>query len=425
MLDLLFREARVLIDGTEHIVNVGVTGGSIVEVATSITRPARKEIPCNGMMLLPGAIDMHVHMRDPGMTHKEDLESGTLAAVLSGVTTVADMPNTRPPTLTASAFLAKVARASEVAACNVLFYMGLGRDNVNEIEAVAQHSSLAGVKVFLGATTGDLLSGDKALSQAVDRLPLMFAFHAEMESELIRARMRATPDADASRHHVLRPVEAAMAGARAVASLAGHGRRLHICHLSAAGETDLLDPAQGLTGEVSPHHLWFTHQDTARLGNLLKVNPPVRTPDDRDALRAALADGRIQAVATDHAPHTLADKSEPYSTAPSGVPGVDTLVPSTLALVRDGFLTLSRAVDALSATPARLLGLSRKGRIAEGFDADLFLWHPGDSWTPADRDILSRCGWSPFTGIRLASRPRAVWVAGRRAVGPVPASNHE
>lgn len=414
MQDLVFKAARILEAGVPGIRDVAVADGAIVDVAARLDVPARAEVDCAGLWLLPGAIDMHVHLRDPGLTHKEDLASGTAAAVAAGVTTVADMPNTRPPTLTADAFHAKVARAREVARCNVLFYMGLGADNVDEIAAVAGHPSIAGVKVFLGATTGDLLSGETALSRALERIPLTFVFHAEREHLLRRAMaaFRGTPTA--ADHHVVRPAEAAVEGARTVASLARPGRRLHIAHLSCADEIPFLDPDRGITGEAAPHHLWFTADDTAAQGNRLKVNPPVRTAADRDALRCALADGRIAAVATDHAPHTLDEKALPYPEAPSGVPGVETLVPATLALVRDGVLTMARAVDAMSAAPARLLGLDAKGRVAPGFDADLFLWDPAGTWTPAAADLHSRCGWSPFEGMPLAARPKAVWLAGMR-----------
>jgi dihydroorotase len=416
MPDLVFKAARVLDGNAEVIRDVALRGDRIDDVAASIGTPARSEIDCAGLWLLPGAIDMHVHLRDPGMPHKEDIASGTAAAVAAGVTTVADMPNTRPPTLTAEAFMAKLDRARRVARCNVLFYMGLGADNEDEIAAVVGHPAFAGVKVFLGATTGDLLSGEAALVRALDRIDAPFVFHAERESLLRAAKDAFEGVPTAADHHRLRPAAAAVDGARFVASLAAPGRRLHICHLSCGDELPFLDAARGITGEVAPHHLWFTADDTAALGNRLKVNPPVREAADRSALRAALADGRIAAVATDHAPHTADEKALPYPEAPSGTPGIDTMVASTLALVRDGVLTMARAVDAMSGAPARLLRLGTKGRIAPGCDADLFLWDPAAAWTPAATDLGTRCGWSPFEGMTLAARPKAVWLAGRRVV---------
>lgn len=414
MHDLVFKAARLLEGDAEAVRDVAVRDGRIVEVGAFIDAPAGSEIDCGGLWLLPGAIDMHVHLRDPGLTHKEDMASATAAAVAAGVTTVADMPNTRPPTLTAETFFAKVDRARTAGRCNVLFYMGLGANNVGAIAAVADHPSFAGVKVFLGATTGDLLSGETALARALDRIDALFVFHAERESVLRAAKDAFSGLPTVADHHRLRPAAAAVDGAHFVASLAAPGRRLHVCHLSCSDELPFLDPARDITGEVAPHHLWFTAEDAAAQGNRLKVNPPVRGPLDRAALRAALADGRIAAVATDHAPHTAAEKALPYPEAPSGVPGIDTMVPSTLALVRDGTLTMARAVDAMSGAPARLLGLGTKGTVAPGFDADLFLWNPAVSWTPVATDLGTRCGWSPFEGMPLAARPKAVWRAGRR-----------
>jgi dihydroorotase len=415
--DVVFREARILEDGVDRCADVAIQDGLIQAIRPGIAGDGVDEVACGGRWLLPGAVDMHVHMRDPGMTHKEDLRTGTAAAVAGGVTTVCDMPNTRPPVLGIDELRAKAGRARAVARCDVRFFVALGRDNVDAIARCTAEPSFAGVKVFLGATTGDLLSDDGALERAVDALPCLFVFHAEDEGVLRRSLGAAGASPDASAHHLLRPTEAAVEGARRIAALARPGRRLHICHLSAAGELPFLaGDSGGPTGEVAPHHLWFTADDTARIGNLLKVNPPVRLGTDRDALRAALADGRIAAIATDHAPHTLDEKAAPYPVAPSGVPGIDTLVPSTLRLVQIGVLSMARAVDALSAAPARLLGLADRGRVAEGLRADLYLWDERKTWVVDRPDMLTKCGWSPFEGATLAARPDAVWFEGHKVV---------
>ncbi len=397
---------------------MAVRAGVIERVAPSLSGPAREEVDCHGLALLPGAVDLHVHLREPGMTHKEDIASGTEAAVSAGVTTVFDMPNTSPPTTTLERLAEKAGAAARSARCHVRFYLALTADNLDEIERAASHPAFAGVKVFLGSTTGRTLVEDPGvIARALDRVPALFAFHAELESVLAAVR-GSIPRPTASHHQVLRPAEAAVAGARLVADLASRpGRRLHLCHLSSAGEIAVLSrarPASRLTAEVTPHHLFFTHEDTDRLGNLLKVNPPVRAPADRDALLAALRDGPVNALATDHAPHTRHEKSLPYPQAPSGVPGLDTLVPAALRLVQVGALDLPRAVGLLSENPAGIAGLDRKGRVAEGYDADLILCDLDRTWTPADADVRTRCGWTPFAGRTLAARPLAVWVQGRR-----------
>jgi dihydroorotase len=416
MYSIVFKEARLPFNDEGQVADVAVSDGVIVRIDPTIGQNARCEIRCRGNWLLPGAIDMHVHLRDPGLTHKEDIVSGTEAAVRSGVTTVADMPNTVPPTVTAADFLAKVERARKAAKCNVLFYMGLGDSNVDEIERVCSHPLLAGVKVFLGATTGDMVSSESALSKAIENLDQLFVFHAEDEGVLRQAKANFEETPTATDHHVIRPAKAAIEGAKLISSLAKEGRRLHIAHLSTAAEIAFLNPKLGITGEVSPHHLYFNVEDTARVGNLLKVNPPVRLESDRLALLEALADGRIGVIATDHAPHTHAEKALPYPQAPSGVPGLDTLVASILNLVKNKRLTMTRAVDAMSATPAKLLGLTKKGRVAVGADADLILWNQQQAWVPSSLDIYSRCDWSPFEGVTLASRPYGVWVKGIQMV---------
>jgi dihydroorotase len=419
MYDVVFRQATTVVRGQVRVADVAVRAGRIERVDDRIGALAAEEVLCEGLVLLPGAIDLHVHLREPGGSHKEDVASGTAAAVAGGITTVLDMPNTSPATTTLEALEAKAAIARGAARCNVRFFVGLTHDNVGELERAIRHPDFAGVKVYLGSTTGDLLVTDPAVvDRALNAVPALFAFHAELESVLATTR-GSMEDPDVTAHHVLRPAEAADEGALLVTELAGvPGRRLHVCHLSSKREVEILSCgnqlASPVTSEVTPHHLFFTEADAAHQGNRLKVNPPIRYASDRDALRAALAGGRIAAVASDHAPHTAEEKAQPYYRAPSGVPGLDTLVPAVLRLVQLGELTLAIAVAVLAENPARIAGLRDKGRIEEDADADLALYDLTRSWTPLPADLRTRCGWTPFEGVTLGPRPMSVWVGGKR-----------
>jgi len=418
--DIVFKSATTVLEGETVSTDVGVRSGIIEKVGSIESQPASIEIPCEGLLLMPGAIDIHAHLREPGGIQKEDIASGTATAVASGVTTVLEMPNTNPPTVTASALSDKVAIADRNALCHVRFYMALTSDNLDELEEAADVPGFAGVKVYLGSTTGRILLTDfNALESALARIPALFAFHAELES-VLTTNKDAVDDPDASDHHVLRPARAVAEGTRLVLSYASRpGLRLHLCHLSSAEELELLAAASCLsmpTSEVTPHHLWFTHEDTATAGNLLKVNPPIRDKHSRDSLFEAMRDGLITAVSTDHAPHTLLEKGRPYAHSPSGVPGLDVMAPCVLRYVQTGCLPLHRAFEVLCESPAAIAGIDRKGRIREGYDADLALWDLAETWMIDRRDIRSRCGWSPFEGRTLAARPKGVWVMGKQVV---------
>jgi dihydroorotase len=414
MLDIVFKQATI-VNGDEVVMrDVGVQGSKIELVAPSTRHEARKEIDCTGFFLLPGAIDIHVHLREPGMTDKEDIESGTRAGALSGVTTCFDMPNTIPPTTTVERFLEKVEIARRKACCNVKFFMALSREeDLKEIEKASKHEAFAGVKVFLGSTTASLLLSEiKVLEKTVQELDVLFAFHSEVESHI---RHPTDDRMDASMHHILRPTKAVVEGLCLILELAKKSRaRLHVCHVSSKDEVSMLKEswASRLSAEVTPHHLFFTCEDTKRLTNLLKVNPPVRTREDRDALLSALKEGIFSVIASDHAPHLLKEKAMPYAKAPSGVPGLDTIVPFTLHLVQENVITLPKAQYLLSTGPARIARLHNKGLVAEGFDADLILCDLQSRWHVMNQDILSKCGWSPFAST-LCAKPVKVFVMGR------------
>lgn len=413
MPDLIFRNGILpeICDNAPH--SVLVRDGIIQEIDPRDDSAQWTGIDCRGMLLLPGAIDMHVHFREPGATHKEDLASGAAAAASGGVTTVADMPNNTPAIVTAEAFLAKAALANRISSCDVKLYMGLAAGNLNEISEVCGHPGFAGVKVFLGATTGSLLCDLDTLRLAAARLDCLFVFHAESNTVLQRASAAFGPGQSASDHLSLRPVEAALSAVSDIASVYRPGMRFHICHVSTAAELEIIRATPGMTCEAAPHHLAFDASLADRLGDLAKMNPPLRAESDRAGLMSALRAGRIDCLATDHAPHTLEEKSRPWPQAPAGVPGVETLVPWTLGQVQAGSIPLSLAIALLSTNPARILGLSDRGSIRPGLRADIMVWDPRSRWTVAREDIRSKCGWSLFEGMELAGRPRHVCSNGK------------
>lgn len=405
MPDLVLKNV-VIPDTNDHSrVTVTVSDGVVSSIGPGCGGCGPDGIDCDGAWLLPGAIDMHVHFRDPGATHKEDIRSGSGAALRAGVTTVADMPNNTPPIISAGTFLEKADRVQASGMCDVFLYMALTSDNIDEIRKVSNHPAFAGVKVFLGATTGSMLCNIDTVARAAAALDCLFVFHAEAEDVMREAALAFGPGRSASGHLALRPVQAAVAAVRRIASVYRPGMRFHVCHVSTVAELEIIEAADGITCEAAPHHLAFSDAMTATAGDFAKMNPPLRTEADRAALFQALIDGRIDCLATDHAPHLPDEKTRPWPLAPSGVPGVDTLVPWTLKLVQDGILGVDDAVRLLSTGPARILGLKDRGRVEAGLRADLIVWHPESSWRVSNADIRSKCGWSLFDGMPLAGLP--------------------
>jgi len=411
--DLLFSEVRLPgLDGPETF-DVVVDGGLIVDVGRHFQGCAASVVPGRGRLLMPGAIDMHVHFREPGATHKEDLASGSNAALLAGVTTVCDMPNNTPPITTASEFMSKAELAAKSGRCDVMLYMALTASNLEQVAMVKSHPAFAGVKVFLGATTGNMICDIDAVARAAAVLDSLFVFHAESDVVLRQVAARLGEGTSAGDHLALRPVIAATTAVRQIASTWRPGMRFHICHVSCREEVEIISSSGGITCEAAPHHMGLSAADTGRLGNLAKMNPPLRDSEDAESVLQAVCSGAIDCVATDHAPHTLAEKAVPYPKAPAGVPGVDTLVPFVMSLVRSGRMTTRRAAAVTAGNPARILGLSDRGAIAPGMRADLYLTDPSREWVVSDGEIRSKCGWSPFSGRTLSSRPDVVCFKGR------------
>ena len=312
-------------------------------------------------------------MREPGLEHKEDLESGGRAAVKGGVTSVFEMPNTKPLTVTEAALADKVRRATNRMYCDFAFYMGGTRENVNQLADFERLPGCAGIKVFMGSSTGELLvEDDEGVARILAQTNRRAAFHSEDEYRL-RQRLNEQIAGNPASHPIWRDAEAARLCTERLIRIARKQRkRIHVLHVSTADEMPLLAANKDVaTVEVTPHHLTLSSDDYARLGTLLQMNPPVRSKEHQRAIWQALQSGIVDILGSDHAPHTLEEKAKPYPNSPSGMPGVQTLVPVMLDHVNKGHLSLERFVDLTSHGPARIFGISRKGRIAEGYDADL------------------------------------------------------
>ena len=420
----LIREARVVNDGRSFDADVLVRGGVIERVAEEGIGSALgvKEFNAEGRWLLPGAIDDQVHFREPGLTHKDDIAHGSAAAVAGGITSYMEMPNTDPPALTQQLLADKYVRAAATSVANHSFYMGVGNANLDEVLRTDPRT-VCGLKAFLGSSTGDLLVDDpNMLEQLFRKAHMILAVHAEHEPT-IRANMEAAKakwgeDIPLAEHPFIRSAEGCYRSSSwAVGMAREHGTRLHVLHISTARELALFDAGplekKRITAEACVHHLWFTDADYATKGALIKWNPAVKTREDRDAIRAAVNEGRIDVVATDHAPHTLEEKSRPYAKCPSGGPLVQHALVAMLELMHEGLYTIEQVVEKMCHAPSRLFNVNGRGYVREGAFADMVLVDPDAPWTVSKENILYKCGWSPFEGTRFRSRVLRTWVNGQ------------
>ncbi|MGZ5851228.1 MAG: dihydroorotase [Hyphomicrobium sp.] len=417
--DLVLRGATVVNHDGEGVRDVAISGGRIAALGELGSAAAAETVDARGLHILPGVIDTQVHFREPGLEHKEDLETGSRAAVLGGVTAVFEMPNTKPLTTTAATLADKVTRARNRMFCDFAFYVGGTRENIGDIPGLERLEGSAGIKVFMGSSTGDLLVDDEAsLAQIVANLSRRAAFHAEDEARL-KERMGLRRAGDPSSHPEWRDAQAALIATTRLVRLAErYKKRVHILHVSTADEMAFLSDHKGWASvEVTPHHLTLVAPDCYReLGTYAQMNPPVRDEAHRRAIWAALSSGVVDVLGSDHAPHTREEKDHAYPGSHSGMTGVQTLVPIMLDHVNAGWLSLARFVDLTSAGPQRLFGIRGKGRIAVGYDADLTIVDMKRSETITNAWIASRCGWTPYDGRKVTGWPVGTFVRGRRAV---------
>lgn len=417
--DLLLKGATVVNHDGKGVRDIGISNGRIAALGTLTNARAAETINCEKLHILPGVIDSQVHFREPGLEHKEDLESGSRGAVLGGVTAVFEMPNTKPLTTSAETLADKVRRARHRMFCDFAFYVGGTRENIAEIPTLEKLEGSAGIKVFMGSSTGDLLvDDDVSLDKIIAALSRRAAFHAEDEDRL-KARMGYRRPGDPASHPVWRDAEAALMATRRLVKLAErHRRRVHVLHVSTVDEMEFLkDHKDWATVEVTPHHLTLVAPDCyERLGTYAQMNPPVRDERHRAGLWAAVQAGVVDVLGSDHAPHTREEKDHAYPASHSGMTGVQTLVPTMLDHVNAGHLTLQRFVDLTSAGPARIFGLRGKGRIAVGYDADLTVVDLKRQEVISNDWIASRCGWSPYDGMKVTGWPVGTFVRGRRVM---------
>ncbi len=399
--------------------DIGVRNGRIAALGAFPAEAGGEVIDCTGLHILPGVIDTQVHFREPGLEQKEDLETGSRAAVLGGVTAVFEMPNTRPTTTSADALADKVRRARHRMFCDFAFYVGATHDNVNDIPELERLEGSAGIKVFVGSSTGDLLVEDEpTLDRIIATIRRRAAFHAEDEARL-RERAGLRRPGDPSSHPEWRDEIAALTATQRIVRLAEkHGRRIHILHVSTAEEVAFLaEHKEWASVEVTPHHLTLVAPDCyLRLGTYAQMNPPVRDERHRSALWSALSSGIVDVLGSDHAPHTRDEKDHPYPQSHSGMTGVQTLVPIMLDHVNAGRLSLERFVDLTSHGPQRLFGIRNKGRIAVGYDADLTIVDLKRQQTIENSMIASRCGWTPYDGVTVTGWPVGTFVRGHRVM---------
>jgi dihydroorotase len=420
----LIKNAQVVLPDGVIATNVLIDGHRIAAIDAAVHTGADDVVDAAGLHLLPGLVDDQVHFREPGLTHKEDLFTASRACAKGGVTTFLEMPNTIPNATTQELLNAKLALAAEKSAVNYGFYIGATPNNLDELRRA---TNTPGIKIFIGSSTGDLLVDDQeSLERIFAETTLPITAHCEDEATVRANAERYRGVTDVAVHSKVRDVAAATIATRRAIDLARrHRHRFHVLHVSTGAESDVLgeyyagvgeDPARRLiTAEACPHHLLLNVDDYPRLGTLAQMNPSLKTAEDNRRLWQALSDGRIQVIATDHAPHTLEEKRKPYPASPSGMPLVENSLALMLNEVHHGRCTLEQVVRWMCDAPARVWDIVGKGRIAVGYDADLVLVDLNRRHSIRNADQLTKCGWSAWDGVELTGLPVRTWVRGREA----------
>ncbi len=420
MFDLILRHGTLVTPNGTGLGDVGVRAGRIAAIGDLAAASAAQTIDARHLHVLPGCLDTQVHFREPGLTHKEDLATGTAAAALGGITAVFEMPNCKPSTTTPELIADKVRAAAGRAWVDHAFYIGGSAENADRLGTWERVPGCCGTKVFLGSSTGSLLVEDDAtLDRILASVRRRMAVHSEDEQRLKERRILIPAGAGAEWHPQWRDEDTALiATSRLLAAARRAGKRVHVLHITTADELDLLRMHKDLaTVEVLPQHLTLAAPGCyERLGTLAQMNPPIRDARHQAALWAAVRDGTVDVLGSDHAPHTREEKAQAYPASPSGMPGVQTILPLMLDHVAHGRLTLERVVDLLAHGPQRVFGIAGKGRLAVGYDADLTVVDLKRTHTISDGEQASRCGWTPFAGMTVTGWPVATIVRGAQVM---------
>ena len=416
--DLILKGGTVVNHDGKGLRDIGVRAGRIAAIGDLGQASAGEVIDCTGLHILPGVVDSQVHFREPGLEHKEDLETGSRAAVLGGVTAVFEMPNTNPLTTSEETLADKISRATNRMHCDFACWVGGTRENAKDVGELERLPGAAGIKVFMGSSTGNLLvEDDEGVFSILKNTRRRAAFHSEDEFRL-RERLGERVEGDPSSHPIWRDELAALQCTERLVSVARRARaRIHVLHISTAEEILFLEQHKDVAScEATPHHLTLSADDYAQLGTLIQMNPPVRSARHRDGVWHGISQGIVDVLGSDHAPHTLEEKAKPYPASPSGMTGVQTLVPIMLDHVNAGRLSIERFVDLSSHGPQRLFGMARKGRIAAGYEADFTVVDLKRRETITNAQAGSKAGWTPYDGRQVTGWPVGTIIRGNRVM---------
>lgn len=421
----LIKAATIVNEGQQIVADVLIKDGFIAKIGQNLSAPGAQEINAEGQYLLPGMIDDQVHFREPGLTHKADIFTESMAAVAGGITSFMEMPNTVPNTLTQELLADKYEIAAQTSLANYSFYMGASNDNIEEV-LKTDPKNVCGIKVFMGSSTGNMLvDNEKTLEHIFSKAPILVATHCEDEAtirhNLAEFKAKYGDDLTIEMHPLIRSAEACYKSSSLAVELAKrYQTRLHILHISTAKEIALFDNTiplkdKKITAEACVHHLWFNDKDYAQKGNFIKWNPAVKTEADQQGVLAGVLNDNIDVIATDHAPHTLAEKQQAYAQAPSGGPLVQHALPALLEMHLQGKISLEKIVEKTAHNLAICFDIEKRGYIREGYWADLVLVDLNDPWKVTKLNNFYKCGWSPFDGDTFKASITHTFVSGNLA----------